>query len=219
MVDINFKIFKGMFGMKFGMIQVWNENGKFVFVIVIELVFNVVIQVCMFEKDGYNVVQIVYGQIDFCKVNKLFFVYFEVVGVMLCCYVIEICIVDVGDYILGQEFMVDGIFEVGQFVDVVGMSKGKGFVGVMKCYNFKGVLVLYGLYCNYCKFGFIGVLLILSCVFKGMCMVGCMGGECVIVFNFMVYVIDIEKGFMFVKGVVFGVCGCIVYVCNVVKGV
>jgi len=59
--------------------------------------------------------------------------------------------------------------------------KGKGMVGVMKCYGFYGVGVFYGVYCNYCKFGFIGGVLIFGCVFKGLKMVGCMGYVCKII--------------------------------------
>ena len=77
MADINSKISKGLLGTKLGMTQVWDENGKLVPVTVIEVAPNVVTQVRTPEKDGYNAVQIAYGQIDPRKVNKPLSAHFE----------------------------------------------------------------------------------------------------------------------------------------------
>jgi large subunit ribosomal protein L3 len=70
MADINNKVSKGLLGTKLGMTQVWNENGKLIPVTVIELAPNVVTQIRSLDKDGYNAVQIGYGQVDPRKVNK-----------------------------------------------------------------------------------------------------------------------------------------------------
>lgn len=218
MVDINSKISKGMLGTKLGMTQVWNENGKLVPVTVIELAPNVVTQVRTPEKDGYNAVQIAYGQIDPRKVNKPLSAHFEAAGVTPRRHVTEIRTADAGDYNLGQELTVDGTFEAGQLVDVVGTSKGKGFAGVMKRHNFKGVSASHGSHRNHRKPGSIGASSTPSRVFKGMRMAGRMGGERVTVLNLTVHAIDIEKGLMLVKGAVPGARGRIVYVRNAVKG-
>ena len=218
MVDINSKISKGMLGTKLGMSQVWNENGKLVPVTVIELAPNVVTQVRTPEKDGYNAVQIAYGQIDPRKVNKPLSAHFEAAGVTPRRHVTEIRTADAGDYTLGQELTVDGTFEAGQLVDVVGTSKGKGFAGVMKRHNFKGVSASHGSHRNHRKPGSIGASSTPSRVFKGMRMAGRMGGERVTVLNLTVHAIDIEKGLMLVKGAVPGARGRIVYVRNAVKG-
>ncbi|AZH79631.1 MULTISPECIES: 50S ribosomal protein L3 [Microbacterium] len=218
MVDINSKISKGMLGTKLGMTQVWNENGKLVPVTVIELAPNVVTQVRTPEKDGYNAVQIAYGQIDPRKVNKPLSAHFEAAGVTPRRHVTEIRTADAGDYTLGQELTVDGTFEAGQLVDVVGTSKGKGFAGVMKRHNFKGVSASHGSHRNHRKPGSIGASSTPSRVFKGMRMAGRMGGERVTVLNLTVHAIDIEKGLMLVKGAVPGARGRIVYVRNAVKG-
>src|SRR5699024_7449082 len=135
MVDINAKISKGMLGTKLGMTQVWNENGKLIPVTVIELAPNVVTQVRTPEKDGYNAIQIAYGQIDPRKVNKPLTAHFEAAGVTPRRHVTEIRTADAADYSLGQELTLDGVFEAGQLVDVVGTSKGKGTAGVMKRHN------------------------------------------------------------------------------------
>ena len=218
MVDINSKISKGMLGTKLGMTQVWNENGKLVPVTVIELAPNVVTQVRTPEKDGYNAVQIAYGQIDPRKVNKPLSAHFEAAGVTPRRHVTEIRTADAGDYTLGQELTVDGTFEAGQLVDVVGTSKGKGFAGVMKRHNFRGVSASHGSHRNHRKPGSIGASSTPSRVFKGMRMAGRMGGERVTVLNLTVHAIDIEKGLMLVKGAVPGARGRIVYVRNAVKG-
>lgn len=218
MADINSKVSKGMLGTKLGMTQVWNESGKLVPVTVIELAPNVVTQVRTPEKDGYNAVQIAYGQIDPRKVNKPLIAHFEAAGVTPRRHVTEIRTADAGDYTLGQELTVDGTFEAGQLVDVVGTSKGKGFAGVMKRHNFKGVSASHGSHRNHRKPGSIGASSTPSRVFKGMRMAGRMGGERVTVLNLTVHAIDIEKGLMLVKGAVPGARGRIVYVRNAVKG-
>ncbi|QNA93424.1 MULTISPECIES: 50S ribosomal protein L3 [unclassified Microbacterium] len=218
MADINSKISKGMLGTKLGMTQVWNESGKLVPVTVIELAPNVVTQVRTPEKDGYNAVQIAYGQIDPRKVNKPLSAHFEAAGVTPRRHVTEIRTADAGDYTLGQELTVDGTFEAGQLVDVVGTSKGKGFAGVMKRHNFKGVSASHGSHRNHRKPGSIGASSTPSRVFKGMRMAGRMGGERVTVLNLTVHAVDIEKGLLLVKGAVPGARGRIVYVRNAVKG-
>jgi len=218
MADINAKISKGMLGTKLGMTQVWNESGKLVPVTVIELSPNVVTQLRTPEKDGYNAVQIAYGQIDPRKVNKPLTAHFEAAGVTPRRHVTEIRTADAADYSLGQELTVDGVFEAGQLVDVVGTSKGKGTAGVMKRHNFKGVSASHGSHRNHRKPGSIGASSTPSRVFKGMRMAGRMGGERVTVLNLTVHAVDIEKGLLLVKGAVPGARGRIVYVRNAVKG-
>ena len=218
MADINAKISKGLLGTKLGMTQVWDENGKIVPVTVIELAPNVVTQVRTPEKDGYNAVQIAAGQIDPRKVNKPLSAHFEAAGVTPRRHVTEIRTADAADYALGQELTVDGLFEAGQLVDVVGTSKGKGFAGVMKRHNFKGVSASHGSHRNHRKPGSIGASSTPSRVFKGMRMAGRMGGERVTVLNLTVHAIDAEKGLMLVKGAVPGARGRVVYVRNAVKG-
>ncbi|MFK4788889.1 50S ribosomal protein L3 [Microbacterium sp. ZW T5_56] len=218
MTDINTKVSQGLLGTKLGMTQVWNENGKLIPVTVIELAPNVVTQVRSAERDGYNAVQIAAGQIDPRKVTKPLTGHFEAAGVTPRRHVTEIRTADAAEYTLGQELTVDGVFEAGQLVDVVGTSKGKGTAGVMKRHNFKGVSASHGSHRNHRKPGSIGASSTPSRVFKGMRMAGRMGGERVTVLNLTVHAIDAEKGLMLVKGAVPGARGRIVYVRNAVKG-
>ena len=215
MADINNKVSKGLLGTKLGMTQVWNENGKLIPVTVIELAPNVVTQIRTPERDGYNAVQIAYGQID---PRKPLTAHFEAAGVTPRRHVTEIRTADAGDYSLGQELTVDGTFEAGQLVDVVGTSKGKGTAGVMKRHNFAGVSASHGAHRNHRKPGSIGASSTPSRVFKGMRMAGRMGNERVTVLNLTVHSIDTEKGLMLVKGAVPGARGRIVFVRNAVKG-
>ena len=218
MSDINSKISHGLLGTKLGMTQVWNEQGKLIPVTVIQITPNVVTQVRTPEKDGYNAVQIAAGQIDPRKVTKPLEGHFEAAGVTPRRHVTEIRTANAADYSLGQELTVDGVFEGGQLVDVVGTSKGKGFAGVMKRHNFKGTGASHGAHRNHRKPGSIGASSTPSRVFKGMRMAGRMGGERVTVLNLTVHAVDAEKGLLLVKGAVPGARGRIVFVRNAVKG-
>src|SRR6187402_2735350 len=208
---------RGLLGTKLGMTQVWDANNKLVPVTVVEIAPNVVTQLRTQEKDGYSAVQLAYGQIDPRKVTKPLTGHFDAAGVTPRRHVTEVRTEDAADYTLGQEIAVD-IFEAGKKVDVVGTSKGKGFAGVMKRHNFKGVSASHGSHRNHRKPGSIGASSTPSRVFKGMRMAGRMGGERVTVLNLTVHAVDAEKGLLLVKGAVPGARGRIVYVRNAVKG-
>ena len=213
----NVKNTKGLLGKKLGMTQVWDENNKLVPVTVVEITPNVVTQLRTQEVDGYTAVQIAYGQIDPRKVNKPATGHFDKAGVTPRRHLTELRTPDIADYSLGQEIAVD-IFTAGQLVDVVGTSKGKGFAGVMKRHNFKGVSASHGSHRNHRKPGSIGASSTPSRVFKGMRMAGRMGGERVTVLNLKVHAVDAEKGLLLVKGAVPGARGRLVFVRNAVKG-
>jgi large subunit ribosomal protein L3 len=209
---------KGLLGTKLGMTQVWDENNKLVPVTVIEIAPNVVTQLRTPEKDGYTAIQIAAGAIDPRKVNQPASGHFKAAGVTPRRHLAEVRTADAADYALGQELTVDGTFEAGQLVDVVGTSKGKGFAGVMKRHNFKGVSASHGAHRNHRKPGSIGASSTPSRVFKGMRMAGRMGGERVTVLNLRVHAVDAEKGLLLVKGAVPGARGRLVFVRNAVKG-
>ena len=134
---------KGLLGKKLGMTQVWDENNKLVPVTVVEITPNVVTQLRTPEVDGYSAVQIAFGQIDPRKVTKPLTGHFDKAGVTPRRHLTELRTDDTSEYSLGQELAVDR-FAAGQLVDVVGTSKGKGFAGVMKRHNFKGVSSSHG---------------------------------------------------------------------------
>lgn len=208
---------KGLLGIKLGMTQAWDENNKFVPVTVVAVSPNVVTQLRTEEIDGYVAVQIAAGAIDPRKVTKPLAGHFEKAGVTPRRHVAEIRTPDAANYNLGQELTVD-LFAAGEAVDVVGTSKGKGFAGVMKRHNFKGVSASHGSHRNHRKPGSIGASSTPSRVFKGMRMAGRMGFDRVTVLNLKVHAVDSERGLLLIKGAVPGPAGRLVFVRNAVKG-
>jgi large subunit ribosomal protein L3 len=208
---------KGLLGIKLGMTQAWDENNKFVPVTVVAVSPNVVTQLRTEEIDGYVAVQIAAGAIDPRKVTKPLAGHFEKAGVTPRRHVAEIRTPDAASYNLGQELTVD-LFAAGEGVDVVGTSKGKGFAGVMKRHNFKGVSASHGSHRNHRKPGSIGASSTPSRVFKGMRMAGRMGFDRVTVLNLKVHAVDSERGLLLIKGAVPGPAGRLVFVRNAVKG-
>jgi large subunit ribosomal protein L3 len=211
------KQIKGILGEKLGMTQVWDENNRVVPVTVVKAGPNVVTQVRTNDSDGYESVQIAFGEIDPRKVNKPLKGHFAKADVTPRRHLVEIRTADASEYTLGQEITAE-VFEAGIKVDVTGKSKGKGFAGVMKRHNFKGVSASHGSHRNHRKPGSIGASSTPSRVFKGMRMAGRMGGERVTVLNLRVHAVDAEKGLLLVKGAVPGARGRLVFVRNAVKG-
>jgi large subunit ribosomal protein L3 len=208
---------KGLLGTKLGMTQVWDENGNVVPVTVIEVAPNVVTQIRTPEVDGYSAVQIAAGQIDPRKVNKPSAGHFEKAGVTPRRHLTEVRTSDASEYALGQELTVDGTFEAGQLIDVVGTSKGKGFAGAMKRHNFSGVGASHGAHRNHRKPGSIGGASTPGRVFKGLRMAGRMGNVRTSVQNLTVHAVDVEKGLVLVKGAVPGPKGGLVLVRSAAK--
>lgn len=208
---------KGLLGVKLGMTQAWDENNKFVPVTVVAVSPNVVTQIRTIEVDGYEAVQVAAGAIDPRKVTKPLAGHFEKAGVTPRRHVTEIRTADAGSYTVGQELTAE-LFNAGDSIDVVGTSKGKGFAGVMKRHNFKGVSASHGAHRNHRKPGSIGASSTPSRVFKGMRMAGRMGGDRVTVLNLSVHAVDAERGLLLIKGAVPGAAGRLVFVRNAVKG-
>jgi large subunit ribosomal protein L3 len=211
------RTFSGLLGTKLGMTQVWGEGNKLVPVTVIQVTPNVVTQIRTLEKDGYVAVQIAAGAIDPRKANKPDAGHFSAAGVTPRRNLTEVRTANAAEFTLGQELLVD-VFTAGNKVDVVGTSKGKGFAGVMKRHNFKGVSASHGSHRNHRKPGSIGASSTPSRVFKGMRMAGRMGGERVTVLGLTVHAVDLEKGLLLVKGAVPGAKGRLVFVRDAVKG-
>jgi large subunit ribosomal protein L3 len=211
------KTVKGLLGKKLGMTQVWDENNRVVPVTVVKAGPNVVTQVRTNDVDGYESVQIAFGEIDPRKVNKPLKGHFAKADVTPRRHLVEIRTADASEYTLGQEVTAE-VFEAGVKVDVTGKSKGKGFAGVMKRHNFAGVSASHGSHRNHRKPGSIGASSTPSRVFKGMRMAGRMGGDRVTVLNLTVHAVDAEKGLLLVKGAVPGARGRSVFVRTAVKG-
>ena len=200
---------KGLLGTKLGMTQLWDENNRIVPVTVIDATTNVVTQVRQPEPDGYNAVQIGYGEIEGRKVNKPQAGHFTKAGTTPRRHLVEIRTADASTYQIGTELPVD-TFEAGEQIDVTGTSKGKGFAGVMKRHGFAGVSASHGAHRNHRKPGSIGACATPGRVFKGLRMAGRMGSETVTTQNVTVHAVDVEKGLILVKGAVPGPKGGVV---------
>ncbi|MCT6874405.1 MAG: 50S ribosomal protein L3, partial [Bifidobacterium sp.] len=127
---------KALLGRKLGMSQVWDENGFFVPVTLVDVSTNVVTAVKNQEKDGYQAIQIGYGQIDPTKVTKPLAGHFAKAGVTPRRHLVEVRTADADSYQPGQELGLDLLPE-GSEVDVTGTTKGKGFAGTIKRWGFK----------------------------------------------------------------------------------
>ncbi len=211
------KQIKGLLGEKLGMTQVFDETGRVVPVTVVQAGPCVVTQVRTPDVDGYTAVQIAYGAIDPRKVNKPETGHFRKAGVPPRRYLAEVRTADATEYTLGEEVTVE-VFAAGQKVDVVGTSKGKGFAGVMKRHNFKGLSSSHGTERKHRSPGSIGACATPSRVFKGVRMAGRMGGVRTTTQNLTVQAIDAGANLILVKGAVPGPIGSLVYVHTAAKG-
>ncbi len=207
---------KGLLGTKLGMTQMWDENNKVVPVTVIEAATNVVTQVRQPEVDGYNAIQIGYGEIAGRKVTKPVAGQFAKAGVTPRRHVAEIRTADAASYAVGQEITPE-LFGAGDVIDVTGTSKGKGYAGVMKRHGFHGVGASHGAHRNHRKPGSIGACATPGRVFKGTRMAGRMGQDTVTTQNMTVHAVDAEKGLILVKGAVPGVRGSVVVLRSAAK--
>ena len=206
-----------LLGIKLGMTQVWDANGRLVPVTVVQVGTNVVTQVRSADTDGYSAVQLAYGQIDPRKVSQPLKGHFEKAGVTPRRHVAEIRTSDASEFTLGQE-LTAAAFEAGTLVDVVGTTKGKGTAGVMKRHGFHGVGASHGAHRNHRKPGSIGGASTPSRVFKGIKMAGRMGVDRQTTQNLTVHAVDVEKGLLLVKGAVPGPKGGVVVVRSAAKG-
>src|SRR3954469_1151863 len=194
---------KGLLGTKLGMTQTWDENNRVVPVTVVAAGTNVVTQVRSPETDGYNGVQIGFGEVDGRKVNKPTAGHFARAGVTPRRHLAEIRTADASTYTVGQELAPD-LFAAGEVIDVTGTSKGKGFAGTMKRHGFAGVSASHGAHRNHRKPGSIGACATPGRVFKGVRMAGHMGTDTVTTQNLTVHAVDAEKGLILLKGAVPG---------------
>ena len=208
---------KGILGTKLGMTQVFDDDNRVIPVTVVEAGPCVVTQIRTIDTDGYNAIQIAYGDIDPRKANKPAGGHFKKAGVTPRRHVAEIRMDDVSGYELGQDVTVD-IFEGITFVDVTGTSKGKGYAGAMKRHGFAGQGASHGNQAAHRRVGGIGACATPGRVFKGTRMAGRMGNERVTTQNLKVQKIDADANLLLIKGAIPGVRGGVVTVKTAVKG-
>jgi large subunit ribosomal protein L3 len=191
---------KGLIGRKLGMTQVFSEEGAAVPVTVIEVAPSVVVQKKTRENDGYDAVQLGYGAAKASRVTKPLQGHLKKAGAGFLKILREFD--NPGDYEPGQEIKVD-IFVPGEYVDIEGVTKGKGFAGVVKRHGFGGGRATHGSMFHRAP-GSIGASADPSRVFKGTKLPGQMGNERKTVQNLMVWSVRPDRNMILVRGAVPG---------------
>ena len=191
-----------IYGKKIGMTQIFDEQDRLIPVTVIQAAPNKVVQVKTVESDGYEAVQLGFGTIKEKKVNKPMAGHFAKQGAEPTRDLREVRVENAAEYKVGDEQTVAAFADVDT-VDVTGISKGKGFAGVMKRYGFGGGPGGHGSHFHRAP-GSVGQCATPSRVFKGLRLPGHMGCERVTVKNLSVVKIDEDQNLILVKGAVPG---------------
>jgi large subunit ribosomal protein L3 len=204
----------GVVGKKAGMTRIFTEEGQSVAVTVVQVTPNRVSQVKTTETDGYSALQITFGEKKASRVNKAEAGHFAKANVQAGRGVMEFRTEDA--LAIGEELTV-AQFEAGQKVDVTGSSKGKGFQGGVKRWNFRTQDATHGNSLSHRAPGSIGQCQTPGRVWKGKKMAGHMGAEQVTTQNLEVVRVDAENNLLLIKGAVPGSTGSDVIVKPAVK--
>ena len=196
---------KGIIGKKLGMTQLFDESGRVVPVTVIEAGPCTVVQKKTVESDGYQAVQLGYGEVSAKKVNK------APKKTLREFRLADISAMNVGDILKAD------VFAAGDKIDVVGVSKGKGYQGTIKRWNGHRLRESHGTGPVARHAGSMGSCSTPSRVFKGKKLPGHMGAERVTVQNLTVVKVDVENNLIAVKGAVPGPKGAVVTIHDSVK--
>lgn len=207
---------KGILGRKLGMTQVWDAENRVVPVTVIQAGPCRVVQLKTPERDGYSAVQLAFGETKAGRLNQPELGHLKKANAEPARHLVELRVDDVSAFEVGQVVKAD-VFEAGERVDVTGVSKGKGFSGVMKRHNFKGQGASHGNHKKHRAPGSIGACATPARVFKGMKMAGQTGNVQTTTLNLEVVEGDAERGLLLVRGSVPGANGAVIFVRNAVK--
>ena len=208
---------KAIIGRKVGMSQIFDEKGHVIPVTVIEAGPCVVTQKKTSEKDGYEAVQLGYGQVDPTKVTKPLAGHFAKAGVTPRRHLAEVRTDNAEEFEPGQELTAE-LFPEGTLVDVTGTTKGKGFAGTIKRWGFKSYRRTHGSHKNERRPGSVGACATPSRILKGKRMAGRMGHATNTTLNLTIVSSDVENGVLAIKGAIPGPKGSIVLVRSAVKG-
>ena len=205
---------RGFLGIKIGMSQVFNDDGRVIPVTVIQAGPCIVTQIKTMKRDGYEAVQLGFGQVK--RRNKPLTGHLQSTNSPLCRYLREVQADDVAEFQEGQAIGVD-IFQPGERIDVIGRSKGRGFAGVVKRHGFKGGPHTHGQSDRERAPGSIGGGTTPGRVYKGLRMAGHMGDAKVTVKGLQVVRVDPERNLLLIKGGVPGAPNGLVQIRRVSK--
>lgn len=205
---------KGILGKKIGMTQIFDDSGKVIPVTIIEAGPCTVIRKKIEGTDGYSAIQVGFGSVKETRVKQPLKGHFAKYGVSPNRYLREFRLSDVSAYEVGQEIKVD-IFAPGERVDVIGTSRGKGFAGSIKRFNYSRGPMSHG--SRYHRGpGSLGAV-DPARVFKGRPLPGRMGHDRVTVQNLEVVKVEPERNLLIIKGSVPGKEGSFIMIRNAVK--
>ncbi|MFM2046803.1 MAG: ribosomal protein [Actinomycetota bacterium] len=207
---------KAIVGEKVGMTQVWGDDQRVIPVTVLRVEPARIVQVKTTDRDGYNALQVTYGQKKADKLPRPEAGHFAKADVEPGRRVVELRLDSVDGFAVGQEILAD-VLVAGDKVDVTAVSRGKGFAGGMKRHNFNGQGASHGNHKHHRAPGSIGSCSFPGRVFKGLRMAGHMGNQQVTTLNLEIVQADAERGLVLVKGSVPGPNGGVVIVRNAVK--
>lgn len=207
---------KGILGKKLGMSQFFNEQGELVPVTVIEASPSYVVQKKTKATDGYEAVQLGFLEKKASRVNKALTGHFKKAGDKAFYFLREIKFDDTAKFEVGQEIKAGDLFSEGEYVDVTGVSKGKGFQGVMKRHNFSGGRATHGSMFHRAP-GSAGSSAYPSRVWKGKKYPGHMGNEQVTTQNLKIVKILPDQNIVLIRGAVPGSVNSLVIIKNAKK--
>jgi large subunit ribosomal protein L3 len=202
---------KGILGKKLGMTQVFAADGKRIPVTVVQAGPCVVLQRKTVETDGYNALQLGFGQKAAQRTNQPAMGHFKKAGQGAFQYLRELDVEGIDEHQVGDEITCDGLFAAGELVDVSGTSKGKGFQGVIKRWNFSGGRNTHGSMFHRGP-GSIGCSAWPSRVFKGKKMAGQMGNRKVTTQGLEVVDVRAGENLILIKGAVPGAANGLVVI-------
>ena len=207
---------KGLIGKKIGMTQIFDEAGNVIPVTVVEAGPCTVTQIKTVENDGYQAVQVGFGDVKVSRVNKPMQGHFDKADVAPKKTLKEFRLDSIDGIEVGNILKAD-TFEVGEIVDVKGTSKGHGTAGAIKRWNFSRLRMTHGTGPNHRHAGSLGACSSPSRVFKGKKMAGHYGHETVTVQNLKIAKVDAENNLIAIKGAIPGPKGGIVVIADAVK--
>ncbi len=207
---------KGLIGKKIGMTQLFDDNGKVIPVTVVEAGPCTVVQKKTVETDGYEAIQVGFGDVKVTRVNKPEAGHFKKANVAPKKVLKEFRLEDISAYNVGDTLKAD-VFAVGDKVDVVGTSKGKGTAGSIKRWNFSRLKESHGTGPVARHAGSLGACSDPSRVYKGKKLAGHLGTERVTIQNLDIVKVDAENNLIAIKGAIPGAKGGIVVLTNTVK--
>ena len=207
---------KAIIGRKLGMTQIFSADGKVIPVTVVEAGPCPVVQIKTTEKDGYAAVKVGFGKVEEKDLNKPDNGQFKKAGVEPRKVLKEFKFDDCGKYAVGQSLTVE-TFAAGDHVDVVGLTKGHGFTGVIKRWNQHRLKMTHGVGPVHREVGSMGANSSPSRVFKNKRMPGQYGNERVTVQNLEIVKVDAARNVLLIKGAIPGPKGGIVTVTDSVK--